>query len=90
MAENTMYKYKNETLFSIMHVSFDINLLTKYIWQKNSMLPPKLPRFCDQFLPKITDSKFKIFSSRGFEKAPGTWNEYSVAMTSLPTEEIGL
>ena len=65
MAENTMYKYKNETLFSIMHVSFDINLLTKYIWQKNSMLPPKLPRFCDLSLPKSNNSKFNPFPTGG-------------------------
>ena len=34
-------------------------------------LPPNLPRFCDQFLPKSTDSKFNAFSSGGFEKPPG-------------------
>ena len=31
------------------------------------MLPPKLPRFCDQFLTENT-SKFDSFSSGGFEK----------------------
>ena len=53
------------------------------------MLPPKLPRFCDHFLPKRTDSKFNAFPSGGFEKASGTRNQDSVAITSLPAEGIG-
>ena len=50
----------------------DIPFTPKHFWQETSVLPPNLPRFCDQFLPKSTDSKFN--TSRGFENATGTWN----------------
>ena len=38
------------------------------ILQENPMLQRKLPRFCDQFLTKITDSKFIAFLSKDSKK----------------------
>ena len=43
--------------------------MPKDIWQKNTILPPKLPRLCDQFLLKSKDSKFNSSLLRGCEKS---------------------